>query len=105
MKTLGKIFGAVLGVAVLAAPAVAQKNMPTYGEEDKGLSQSEKAAEREAEKAYRRSLGNIPESQKSSDPWGTMRGDSAAPKAATKAATKAPAKPKAKSAADGAAKQ
>ena len=57
-------------------------------------------AEKEAERAYRRSLGNIPEQQKSSDPWGTVRSDSAPPKAAAKAP---PAKPKAKSA-EGAAK-
>ena len=41
-----------------------------------------------------RSLGNIPEQQKT-DPWGTVRSDNAPPKAATKAPQ---AKPKAKSA-------
>jgi len=102
MKTLGKILGAVLGVVVLAAPAMAQQKRPAaYGEEDKAATPAEKEAAREAEKAYQRSLGNIPANQKSSDPWGTMRGDSAAPKAAAKA----PAKPKAKSATDGTAKQ
>jgi hypothetical protein len=101
MNSLGKIFGAVLGVTLLAAPALAQKRPAAYGEEDKAATPAEKEAAREAEKAYQRSLGNIPVNQKSSDPWGTMRGDSPAPKAAAKA----PAKPKAKSAADGTAKQ
>jgi len=101
MKVVGRIFGAVAVTALLAGPASAQSQQPMqkYGEPDKEKSATEKAAEREAEKAYNRSLGNIPE-QKSSDPWGTMRGDSAPPKAAAKAPQ---AKPKAKSA-EGAAK-
>ena len=35
-----------------------------------------RAAEKEAEQAYKRSLGNIPE-QKPSDPWGAVRSESA----------------------------
>ena len=46
--------------------------------------------EKEAESAYKRSLGNIQE-QKSADPWGTLRSDNATPKAGAKAA---PSKPK-----------
>jgi hypothetical protein len=101
MKILGRILGAVAGLALLAGPALAQQKGPArYGEEDKPKTPAEIAAEKEAEKAYQRSLGNIPQQQKS-DPWGTMRGDSAPPKAAAKAP--APTKPKAKSA-EGAAK-
>jgi len=100
MKILGRTLGATLVIASLVGPAWAQTSVPKYGETDKTKSASEIAAEKDAEKAYRRSLGNIPE-QKSSDPWGTMRGgDSAPPKAAAKAPQ---AKPKAKSA-EGAAK-
>lgn len=96
MKTLSRIFGAVVGMSLLAGPALAQqKPTATYGETDQGKTPSEIAAEKETERAYRRSLGNIPEAQKSSDPWGTMRGDGAAPKAAAKTT---PAKPKPKSA-------
>ena len=95
MKILGRTLG-VVAIVALASPALAQKGPARYGEEDKAKTPAEVAAEKEAERAYRRSLGNIPEQQKS-DPWGTMRGnDSAAPKAAAKAP--APAKPKAKSA-------
>ena len=101
MQFVGRILGAVAVIGLLAGSAAAQKGPAKYGEEDKPKTPAEIAAERDAEKAYRRSLGNIPEQQKSTDPWGTVRSDSAPPKAA---ANKAPqAKPKAKSA-EGAAK-
>jgi hypothetical protein len=96
-RILGAILGAFLGavavIALPAGPASAQGGPAPYGEPDKDKTPAEIAAEKEAERAYRRSLGNIPERQKSSDPWGTMRSDGA-PKAAAKAP---PAKPKAKS--------
>ena len=103
-----RIFGVVAVIALfLAGPAWGQqKNIPKYGETE-GKSASEIAADKEAEKAYQKSLGNIPE-QKSGDPWGTVRSDNAPPKPAAKAAA---AKPKAKvdnkveSKADSAAKQ
>jgi hypothetical protein len=91
-----KIAGLVAIAALLAGPASAQQSqMPGYhtpgpGELDKPKSRGEIAAEKEAEQAYKRSLGNIQE-QKAADPWGMARGDNAAPKAAAKAA---PAKPK-----------
>jgi hypothetical protein len=94
-----KILGAVAVIALLAGPAYAQSQaVPRYGEVDKGKSPQEIEADKEAEKAYKRSLSNIPE-QKSADPWGAVRSDNA-PKAAAKTA---PAKPKAKT--DSAAKQ
>ena len=98
MKVLGGILGAMVVIAALAGPAKAQ-SVPKYGEADKVKTPAEIAAEKDAERAYRRSLGNIPEQQKT-DPWGTVRSDNAPPKAAAKAP---PAKPKAKSA-EGAAK-
>ena len=91
-----KMIGIVAVMALLAGPAQAQTQAPAiqkYGDPDIEKTQAEKTGEKEAEKAYRRSLGNIPE-QKSTDPWGTMRSDGAPPKAAAKAP---PAKPKAKS--------
>jgi hypothetical protein len=100
MQAVGRILGAVAVIGLLAGPAAAQKGPAKYGEEDKPKTPAEIAAERDAERAYRRSLGNIPEQQKSTDPWGTVRSDSAPPKAAAKAPQ---AKPKAKSA-EGAAK-
>ena len=100
MQAVARILGAVAVIALLAGSAWAQKGPAKYGEEDKAKTPAEIAAEKDAERAYRRSLGNIPEQQKT-DPWGTMRSDSAPPKAAAKAP---PAKPKAKSA-EGAAKQ
>ena len=82
----------VVAVAVIAAflagPAFAQqqKPIPRYGEEDKAKTTEEKQQERDAEKAYRRSLGNIPE-QKPVDPWGNVRSD-AKPEAKAPAAKK-----------------
>jgi hypothetical protein len=99
MQAVGRILGAFAVMALLAGSAVAQKGPAKYGEEDKPKTPAEIAAEKDAEKAYRRSLGNIPEQQKT-DPWGTVRSDNAPPKAAAKAPS---AKPKAKSA-EGAAK-
>ena len=99
MKVLGGILGAMVVIAALAGPAKAQ-SVPKYGEADKVKTPAEIAAEKDAERAYRRSLGNIPEQQKT-DPWGTVRSDSAPPKAAAKTPA---AKPKANSAV-GAAKQ
>ena len=99
MQAVGKILGAVAVTALLAGSAAAQRGPAKYGEEDKPKTPAEISAEKEAERAYRRSLGNIPEQQKT-DPWGTVRSDSAPPKAAAKAPQ---AKPKAKSA-EGAAK-
>jgi hypothetical protein len=100
MQAVGKALGAIAVIGLLTGSAVAQKGPAKYGEEDKPKTGAEIAAERDAERAYRRSLGNIPEQQKQ-DPWGTVRSDSAPPKAAAKTA---PAKPKPKSA-EGAAKQ
>jgi hypothetical protein len=100
MIILSRVFSRVPGLAAVIAllavvmilPAFAQDNhIQRYGEKDKDESPTEKAAKKEAERAYQRSLGNIP-AQKSTDPWGTVRSDDA-PKAATK--TAAP-KPKAK---------
>ena len=71
MKILGGMLGTVAVIALLAGPAVAQ-NVPQYGETDKGKSPSEIAAEKDTERAYQRSLGNIP-AQKSQDPWGIAR--------------------------------
>ena len=99
MQAVGRILGAVAVIGLLAGSAAAQRGPAKYGEEDKPKTPAEIAADKDAEKAYRRSLGNIPEQQKT-DPWGTVRSDSAPPKAAAKAPQ---AKPKAKSA-EGAAK-
>jgi hypothetical protein len=86
-----RVFRAAAVIALLGGPAYAQsQNVPQYGD-TKGKSPQDIAAEREAEKAYKKSLGNIPE-QAPADPRGNVRSDSGS-KPATKAATKAaPAK-------------
>jgi hypothetical protein len=86
-----------LTAAVTGLPALAQDNhIQRYDEKDKEETTSEKAAKKEAERAYQRSLGNIP-AQKSTDPWGIVRSDDTASKDTPKAANKtASPKPKAK---------
>ncbi len=98
-RVLGRVPGLIVLMALTAVvtslPVKAQDNhVQRYGEKDKDETAAEKAAKKEAERAYQRSLGNIP-TQKATDPWGTVRSDDA-PKAATRTASPAP-KPKAKS--------
>jgi hypothetical protein len=84
-------------IALLAAPAWAQqKPMQRYGEKDKEKSFTEQQAEKDAERAYQRSLGNVPE-KGPADPWGNAR-SAEAPKAAKGEAKTLTAKPKAKAA-------
>lgn len=71
-----RVLLAAIVFALLAGPAFAQKSIPKYGELE-GKPDHEIKAEKEAERAYQKSLGRIPEQKGSSDPWGTMRGDSA----------------------------
>jgi hypothetical protein len=80
-----RVFTAAVVIALLAGPAYAQTQpVPRYGDIDKKKSPQEIEAERESERAYKKSLGNIPD-QGPTDPWGTVRSDNA-PKAAVKAA-------------------
>jgi hypothetical protein len=58
--------------------------VPRAGEAEKDKTQQQIAAERAAEEAYKRSLGNIPD-RGSADPWGNVRPD-ATPKPLAKAA-------------------
>ena len=82
-----RVVAAAVIVAFLAGPAFGQAQAPVkYGEPDKEKSPTEKQADRDAERAYKRSLGNIPE-QKAQDPWGNVRSDNSA-----KQDSKAPAK-------------
>ena len=87
-----RVFAAAAIIAFLAGPAYAQsKSIPKYGEVDKEKTPQQIEAERQAEKAYKRSLGNIPD-QGPTDPWGNVRSESA-PKAAAKAAPSKHTKP------------
>jgi hypothetical protein len=76
-------------VAFLAGPAYAQQQKPMqkYGEEDKDKTPQEKEADKAAERAYKRSLGNIPDAGPT-DPWGAVRGNNDAPKASAATAKK-----------------
>jgi hypothetical protein len=91
-----KVFSAAAIIALLAGPVVAQdKPVPRYGDLGKAKTPNEVEEEKEAERAYKRSLGNVPD-KGPVDPWGNTR-NVGEPKAAAKADAKAaPAKPKTK---------
>jgi hypothetical protein len=86
-----RAFIAAAIVAALTGPALAQQApVPRYGEVDKEKSFNEKERDKEAERAYQRSLGNVPE-KAPVDPWGNTR-SAEAPKQPAKTAAKADAK-------------
>jgi len=87
-----RAFLALLIFVSLSAPAFAQDtHVPQYGEKDKEKTPSEKAAEKAAQEAYKRSLVSIPD-KGTTDPWGAAR-STEAPKPAPAKAAKAKAKP------------
>jgi hypothetical protein len=90
-----RVLGAAAIVALLAGPVHAQqKSVPQYGDLGKPKTQSEIDEEKAKEKAYQRSLGNVPD-KAPVDPWGNAR-TVGEPKAAKADAKVAPAKPKTK---------
>jgi hypothetical protein len=95
-----RAFIAAAVIAALAGPALPQQApVQRYGEKDKEKTFNEREQEKEAERAYKRSLGNVPE-KAPVDPWGNARSVEA-PKGDAKSAAKAdaksaPPKPKAK---------
>jgi hypothetical protein len=93
-----RVFSAAAIIALLAGPAYAQdKPVPRYGDMGKAKTWGEMEQEKEAERAYKRSLGNVSD-KGPVDPWGNAR-NVGEPKAAAKADAKADAKtapPKAK---------
>jgi hypothetical protein len=76
-------------ILALSGAAFAQA-VPKMGEPDKTPSDIE--AEKAAERAYRRSLGNIPD-KGPTDPWGVVRTPDAPKTTATKAKNKASTAP------------
>jgi hypothetical protein len=79
-----RFFHVLAAVALLAVPADLHAQtapVPGYGEPDKDKTPSEVEAERTAERAYKRSLGSVPNAGPS-DPWGSVRSE--APKTTPK---------------------
>lgn len=72
--------------ALITQTALAEDHVPMYGEQPKDKTETQKADDIQAERAYQRSLGSVPD-QKAADPWGAARGNEAPKKSAT------PAKP------------
>lgn len=90
-----RVFRAAAVIALLVGPAGTvygqdQTPVPRYGDQ-KAKSPQQIEEEKEADKAYQKSLGNIPD-KGPVDPWGNAR-SADAPQAATKAAQVKP-KPK-----------
>ena len=80
-----RVFRVAAAIALVAGPALAQEErMPKYGEEPKDKSAVQIESDRAAERAYKHSLGNIPD-KGPGDPWGNVRSESP-PKAVAKAA-------------------
>ena len=67
-----RILLAAATMILLAGPALAQSHVQQYGEADHEKTAVEKNAEKDANEAYKRSLGNIPD-KGPTDPWGTVR--------------------------------
>jgi hypothetical protein len=80
-----RVFIAAAIIAALTGPGWAQQApVQRYGEPDKEKSFNEKERDKEAERAYKRSLGNVPD-KGPVDPWGNAR-SAEAPKPPAKAA-------------------
>ena len=78
-----RVLHAAAVIALLAAPAYAQqKSVPKYGDAPVEKTRSQIEEDRQAESAYKRSLGNIPD-RSPTDPWGNARSVDA-PKAVAK---------------------
>jgi hypothetical protein len=88
-----RVFRAAAIIALLTGPAYAQSAppVPRYGDVATPKSPQEIENDKEAERAYKNSLGNIPD-KGPTDPWGSTRSVDA-PKTTAKATAKtAPAK-------------
>ena len=80
-----RAFIAAAIIAALTGPGWAQQAaVPRYGEVDKEKSFNEKERDKETDRAYQRSLGNVP-TKGPVDPWGNAR-SAEAPKPPAKAA-------------------
>jgi hypothetical protein len=91
-----RVLVAAAMLVLLAGSALAEDNhVPRYGETDKEKSPEELRAEKAAESAYKKSLGNIPD-KGPTDPWGAVRSTDAPTTAAKPDTAAKPAKPKTK---------
>ncbi len=87
-----RVFLATAMIALMAGPAFAQQQPHvTYGEPEPDKTQAQKDSDRQAEQAYKRSLGNITD-KGSSDPWGTVRSGGSPPNNTSRSAPKAAAR-------------
>ena len=86
-----RVFGAIAILALLAGPVYAQTApVQKYGDPDKEMTPAEIEAQKQAERAYKRSLSNVPDAGGATDPWGNVRSDGAAKAAAKQPPAKRP---------------
>ena len=91
-----RAFIAAAAIAALVGPALAQQPaMQRYGEKDKEKTWTEKEGEKDAQRAYKRSLEAVPE-KGPVDPWGNARNVGETKADAKAGAKTAPPKPKIK---------
>ena len=80
-----RVICAAAMIGLLSGPVFAQNaHMQQAGEADKDKTPAQIRSEKEAKRAYERSLGNIPD-KAAADPWGAVRHNDA-PKTAAKTA-------------------
>jgi len=89
-----KVFRTVAIIALVSAPAFAaapafaqDEHIQQAGEAPRAKTRLEILGERDAEKAYNKSLSSIPD-KGPADPWGNVRSENAPPKAPAKAPAK-----------------
>jgi hypothetical protein len=90
--TVVVLFALTAGSVVMVRPVVAQDHVQRYHEPDPDKTPGQEESEKQAARAYQRSLNNVPD-KKSGDPWSAAGSDSAsqsAPKAKPVAKTAAP---------------
>jgi hypothetical protein len=88
-----RVILAAATITMLTTAAFAQDHVQRYGEADKEKSPIEIQAEKDAQRAYQKSLGNIPD-KGPSDPWGAVRSDPPKTAASTQPAKTAKTKTK-----------
>jgi hypothetical protein len=83
------IFRAAVMIALLAGPAYGQtaEHVQQYREPDKDKTPQQKAADKDAARAYRNSLSNIPD-KPAPDPWSIARPETPPATAKAKPKTK-----------------
>lgn len=71
---------AALMTSALSMPAAEAQPIPGMSPKEKAAAEKKSAEEKANDRAYKSSLGNIPNAKKNDDPWGGVRTPSATEK-------------------------